>query len=352
MDAMDDPRGDLDERKGAILRALISHYVRSGEPVGSKTLVERFRLNVSPATVRNEMAALEEAGFISQPHTSAGRIPTDAGYRYFVDSWVRNAKLPERESLRVREFFGEPRWELQDSLRRTAELLSHLTKHAAVVFAPALDRSLVLKVELVRLTGDRAMAILVTDTGRVENHVVLIPETFDDVQLDQAAEMLNKLIVGVGLEKVSSRIRETLDRFPLELRDAVSAVAQMLEDELSQGHPEQVFLEGASNIVDEHQFPDLETVRGVIGALEHRRLLLEVFADALSASTVSVRIGSENFSQEMHYCSVITAPYGIPNNALGSLAVVGPTRMDYRKSIAAVHEVAGALGRMLADLGI
>ncbi|MDQ4095349.1 MAG: heat-inducible transcriptional repressor HrcA [Actinomycetota bacterium] len=349
---MDDQRKELDERKGSILRALISHYVRSGEPVGSKTLVEKFRLGVSPATVRNEMAALEDAGFIYQPHTSAGRIPTDAGYRYFVDSWVRHAKLPERERARVHEFFGQPRWELQDSLRRTAELLSHLTKHAAIVFAPALDRSLVRKVELVRLSGDRAMAIIVTDTGRVENQVVLIPETVDDVQLDRAAEMLNKVIVGEGLEKVASRIRETLDRFPLELREAVSAVAKVLDDELELGQTDQVFLEGASNIVDEQQFPDLETVRRVIGALEHRRLLLEVLADAITTTSLSVRIGSENPAQEMHYCSVITAPYGIPDNALGSLAVVGPTRMDYRKSIAAVHEVAGALGRMLADLGV
>ena len=352
MGAMDGERRDLDERKGAILRALISHYVRSGEPVGSKTLVERFRLGVSPATVRNEMAALEDAGFIHQPHTSAGRIPTDAGYRYFVDSWVRDVKLPERERVRVEEFFGEPRWELQDSLRRTAELLSHLTKHAAVVFAPALDRSLVRKVELVRLSGDRAMTILVTDTGRVENQVVLIPETIDDVQLDRAAEMLNRVVVGEWLEKVAARIRESLDRFPLELRDAVSAVAQVLDDELGQGETDQVFLEGASNIVDEHQFPDVETVRQVIGALEHRRLLLEVLADALKTTTLSVRIGSENAAQALHYCSVITAPYGMDDNTLGSLAVVGPTRMDYRKSIAAVHEVAGALGRMLTDLGV
>lgn len=345
-------RRDLDERKGSILRALISLYVRSGEPVGSKTLVEKYKLGVSPATVRNEMAALEDAGFIYQPHTSAGRIPTDAGYRYFVDSWVRDAKLPERERQRVEEFFGEPRWELQDSLRRTAELLSHLTHHAAVVFAPTLDKSIVRRVELVRLSGDRAMTILVTETGRVENQVVLIPETIDDVQLDRSAEMLNKIVVGNGIETVAHLITDSIDRFPLELRDAVSTVAKTLESELSQREGEQVFLEGASNIVDEHKFADLETVRGVIGALEHRRLLLEVLADGLTAQRLSVRIGSENHAQVMHYCSIITAPYGFSDNALGSLAVVGPTRMDYRKSIAAVHEVAGALGRMLTDLGI
>ena len=349
---MDTERRSLDERKAKVLRALVSQYVRSGEPVGSKTLVERFRLGVSPATVRNEMAALEDAGFIYQPHTSAGRIPTDTGYRYFVDAWARDVKLPEDERRHVREFFGEPRWELQDSLRKTAELLSRLTKHAAVVFAPARDRSVVRRVELVRLSGDRAMVLLVTDTGRVENHVVLVPEDVDDVQLDQTAEMLNRIVGGVGVEAVGQSIRDALETFPLELRQTVAAVAEILTQELAGGESEQVFLEGASNIVDEQKFADLETVRQVIGALEHRRLLLEVLADALSAEALSVRIGSENPARAMQYCSVITAPYGAEDNAVGSLAVVGPTRMDYRKSIAAVHEVATALGRMLSDLGV
>jgi heat-inducible transcriptional repressor len=342
----------LDERKAAILRALISHYVRSGEPVGSKTLVERFHLGVSPATVRNEMASLEDAGFIYQPHTSAGRVPTDTGYRYFVDAWAKDVKLPADQARRVELFFGEPRWELEDSLRRTAEFLSGLTKQAAVVFAPALDRSVIRRVDLVRLAGDRGMMLLVTDTGRVENHVVLIPEDLDDVQLDRAAEMLNKIVGEVTLDQVAQTIEDCLERFPLELRPAVSKVAETLRDELSARANERVFLEGAANIVDEESFSDLESVRQVIGALEHRRLLLEVLADALSASDVSVRIGSENPARAMHLCSVVTAPYGQSHNAVGSLAVVGPTRMDYRKTIAAVHEVAGALGRMLTDLGL
>src|SRR5918998_2018829 len=137
----------LDERKAAVLRAIVSHFVRSGEPVGSKTLVERFRLKVSAATVRNDMGALEAAGYIFQPHKSAGRIPTDLGYRYFVNQWVRDVKLPTAQAAQVETFFGEPRWELEDALRRTAALLSDLTDHAAVVFAAALDSSVVRHVE-------------------------------------------------------------------------------------------------------------------------------------------------------------------------------------------------------------
>jgi heat-inducible transcriptional repressor len=223
-----------------------------------------------------------------------------------------------------------------------------MTNHAAVVFAPALDRSTVRHVELVALPMQRAMVVLVTDTGRVENHVVRIPTDVDEVQLSQAAEMLNRAVVGVALELTPGKMIEELEKFPLELREVVVAVAKALAEELTHSEAERVFLEGTSNIVDEHKFSDLETVRHVIEALEHRRLLLEVLADALSVERVSVLIGSENALDAMQACSVIAAPYGAEGTALGSLGVVGPTRMDYRRSMAAVHEVAASLGRMLS----
>lgn len=342
----------LDDRKAAILRAIVSHYVSSGEPVGSKTLVDRYRLGVSPATVRNEMGALEEQGFIFQPHTSAGRIPTDAGYRYFVDTWARDARLPSGTVQHVRRFFGEPRWELEDALRNTAELLSSLTKSAAVVFAPAMESASVRHVELVGLAPGRAMLVVVSDAGRVFNHPLKLSETIDDVQLEQAAHMLNRLILGQPLDRAAASIAASTDHFPLELRDAVATVAGALTEEFAQRDTERVFLEGASNIVDEQKFADLETVRQVIGALEHRRLLLEVLAEAVSEQSLSVRIGSENEAQEMQNCAVITAPYGSEESILGSLGVVGPTRMDYRRTIPAVYEVASNLGRMLTELGL
>jgi heat-inducible transcriptional repressor len=337
----------LADRRARILHALVSHYVRSGEPVGSKTLVERYNLDVSPATVRNEMSALEELGYISQPHTSAGRIPTDIGYRYFVDRWSVGARLPARDARVVETFFGEPRFELEDALRETASLLSRLTDHAAVVFAPALDRSTVRHVELVSLPGDRAMVVVVSDTGRVENHVIRLPAALDDVQLEEASAMLNRTISGVALDRAPKKMVDEMPRFPLELRDVVVAVATTLGEELARREGERLFLEGASNIVDEHKFADLETVRQVIEALEHRRVMLEVLADALSTEDISVRIGAENPIQEMQSCSVVAASYGTDGDPVGSLGVVGPTRMDYRRIIAAVHEVASNLGRVI-----
>lgn len=342
----------LNERRTAILRAIVNYYVRSGEPVGSKTIVERYKLGVSAATVRNEMAALEEAGYIYQPHTSAGRVPTDAGYRVFVDT-TPELRLSDKESQKISSFFGEPRWELEDALRQTASLLSSLTDHAAVVFAPALDRSLVRHVELVELARSRVMVVIVTDTGRVENHLIsLSPDAPEDVQLDQTAEMLNRLLVNKPLDTAASAIVDGIEKLPLELREVAGRVAKALSEGLGQKEADRMFLEGTSTIVDEQKFMDLETVRQVIGALEHRRLLLEVLADGLSSGAVSVRIGSENAATEMQYCSVITAPYGTFENPIGSLGIVGPTRMDYRRTIAAVHEVSFNLGRMLSGLGI
>lgn len=342
----------LDDRKALILRAIVSHYVSTGEPVGSKTLVDRYRLRVSPATVRNDMGALEDRGYIYQPHTSAGRIPTDTGYRFFVDSDTGDPRLPAEQTQQIRRFFGQPRFEFEESLRETAALLSRLTDHAAVVFAPVLDHSLVRHVELVRLASERAMFVLVTDTGRVENHVLPIPSTADDDRLQQTSDMLNRLIVDTNVDTAAAAIVENIDRFSPDLRDAVSAVANSIASDLETRENERVFLEGTSNIVDEHKFADLETVRQVIGALEHRRLVLEVMADALRATDVSVRIGSENILEEMQACAVITAPYGVEGNILGTLGIIGPTRMDYRKTIGAVYEVSASLGRMLTELGM
>lgn len=349
---MTTPEKTLDERKALVLRAIVSHYVSTGEPVGSKTLVDRYKLRVSPATVRNDMGALEDWGYIYQPHTSAGRIPTDTGYRFFVDAWGSDVRLPAEQAQQIRSFFGQPRWELEDSLRQTAALLSNLTDHAAVVFAPVLDRSIVRHVELVRLSTNRAMVVLVTNNGLVQNHVLALSETLEDAEIEKTSAMLNRIVMDQPLDSVASTITKSLEQVPSSMRDAVASITKALGDEITQRETDRVFLEGASNIVDEQKFADLETVRQVIGALENRRLLLEVMADALSVQSVSVRIGSENQAEGMQFSSVISAPYGVGGHILGSLGVVGPTRMDYRKTIAAVYEVSTNLGRMLTELGM
>ncbi len=340
---------DLSERRAAVLRAVVSHYVRTGEPVGSKTLVDGYRLGVSPATVRNEMVALEEAGYLFHPHTSAGRVPTDTGYRYFVDAWADEAKLPPKESHRVEEFFIDPALAVEDALRATASLLSGLTRQAAVVFAPAPEKSLVRHMEIVSLSKGRGMVIVVLDTGRVENRLISLPEGVDDAMLLRLAEALDRSAAGLPIDQTAARIDSVVKDLNEDLRELALEVKTCIERMDDPG--ERVFLEGTVNMLERDSFSDLETVRQVVGALEQRRLLLEVMADAIAGSDVSVRIGAENQAVEMRYCSIIAAPYG-QNEPMGSLGIVGPTRMDYRRTIAAVHEVAAHLGQLLSRHGL
>lgn len=347
-----DPSPDPNDRRGAILRAIVSHYVRTGEPVGSKTLVDEYRLGVSSATVRNEMAALEEAGYISHPHTSAGRVPTDTGYRFFVDSWGGGMRVQPSDARRIRQFHVEPTWALEDALRHTAGLLSDLTHHAAVVFAPGLDRSVVRHTDVVRLAGARVMLVVVADTGRVENHVIVVDEGLSEVALAAAGERMDRIARDLPLHEVPAAWMAAAGELEESEKGVLLAAAGTLGASLSRTTEERLFLEGTANIVDEQKFADLETVRRVVAALEHRRIILEVLADALSAGRVSVRIGSENEAEEMQFCSVVTAPYGGDDLPLGSLGIVGPTRMDYRRTIAAVYEVANHLGRVLRELGV
>ncbi|HWL64840.1 MAG TPA: HrcA family transcriptional regulator, partial [Actinomycetota bacterium] len=236
--------------------------------------------------------------------------------------------------------------ELEEALRQTASLLSTLTDHAAVVFSPALDRSTIRHLELVSLPQNRAMVVVVTDAGRVYNQVVGHDGDLNEDEISRIGRMLNAVVAEVAVEDVGETITKSLERFRPEERTLVSMLSDVLKSEFARRDAEKMFLDGTANIIDEHKFADLETVRHVIEALEHRRLLLELLADALGAGSVSVRIGAEN-PEEMQFCSVIAAPYGIAGHPLGSLGVVGPTRMDYRRTIAAVHEVAANLGRML-----
>ncbi len=339
----------LSDRRAAVLRAIVSHYVRTGEPVGSKTLVEGYRLGVSPATVRNEMVALEEAGYLFHPHTSAGRVPTDTGYRYFVDSWADEAKLSPKEAHRIEEFFVDPALAVEDALRATATLLSGLTRQAAVVFAPAAERSVVRHMEVVSLTKGRGMVIVVLDTGRVENRFISLAEDVDESLLLRLAEALDRGASGLPIDQTAARLDAIAKDLNEDLRPLAMEVKACIErlDDPS----ERVFLEGTVNMLERDSFSDLETVRQVVGALEHRRLLLEVMADAIGGGDISVRIGAENQAVEMRACSVIAAPYG-QNEPMGSLGIVGPTRMDYRQTIAAVHEVAAHLGLLLSRHGL
>ncbi|SDG95809.1 heat-inducible transcriptional repressor HrcA [Nonomuraea jiangxiensis] len=334
----------LDDRKLAVLRAIVEDYVSTNEPVGSKALAERHNLKVSPATVRNDMAALEEEGYITQPHTSAGRVPTDKGYRLFVDrlSQVKPLSAAERRAI---ETFLAGAVDLDDVVTRTVRLLAQLTRQVAVVQYPTLTRSTVRHVELVPLNDRRVMLVLITNTGRVEQRVIELPEVVEDTRIAHLRAVLNACLDGCGLSNVPELVADLPERLPPEDRPVVATILSVLLETLVERHDEKIVFAGAANLAG----ADFSTgLRDVLEALEEQvvlmRLLGETSADTPSALTV--RIGSEN--PYLRGTSIVATGYGSGDNQLARLGVLGPTRMDYPVTMGAVRAVARYVSQILA----
>ncbi|MGP3928682.1 heat-inducible transcriptional repressor HrcA [Nonomuraea sp. KM88] len=334
----------LDERKLAVLRAIVEDYVSTNEPVGSKALADRHNLKVSPATVRNDMAALEEEGYITQPHTSAGRVPTDKGYRLFVDrlSQVKPLSGAERRAI---ETFLAGAVDLDDVVTRTVRLLAQLTRQVAVVQYPTLTRSTVRHVELVPLNDRRVMLVLITNTGRVEQRVIELPEVVEEARIAHLRAVLNSCLDGCGLTSVPDLVADLPERLPAEDRPAVATILSVLLETLVERHDEKIVFAGAANLAG----ADFSTgLRDVLEALEEQVVLMRLLGETTSdtPSTLTVRIGSEN--PYLRGTSIVATGYGSGDNQLARLGVLGPTRMDYPVTMGAVRAVARYVSQILA----
>jgi len=336
---------NADERRFEVLRAIVADYVSHQEPVGSKVLVERYNLGVSSATVRNDMAALEEEGYIAQPHTSAGRVPTDKGYRLFVDRLSEIKPLSPAERRAIHSFL-EGAIDLDDVLRRSVRLLAQLTRQVAVVQYPTLTRSTVRHLEVVSITPARLMLVLITDTGRVDQRLVDLGDVIGEDSVSRLRAVLNGAMVGERLAEASVKVAELPEQAPTELRDAMIRVCSVLIESLVEHPEERLVLGGTGNLTrNAADFPG--SLRMVLEALEEQVVVLKLLAAAKDAGTVMVSIGNENEAQEMRSTSVVSVGYGGGGNLLGGMGVVGPTRMDYPGTIAAVRAVANYMGDIL-----
>jgi len=338
----------VEDRKLAVLRAIVEDYVSTQEPVGSKALVDRHRLGVSSATVRNDMAALEEEGFITQPHTSAGRIPTDKGYRLFVDrlSSVKTLSAAERRAITT---LLEGAVDLDDVVQRSVRLLAQLTRQVAVVQYPTLSRSTVRHVEVVPLGGSRLLLVLILSTGRVEQRVVELPEAMAEDAVADLRSRLNRAVMGERLADAMDTLVQLPEEFERGNRAPVAAlVASLVEAMSDHRSDERVAVGGTANLA---RFGDGfdHSIKPMLEALEEHVVLLKLLGEATSSSTVTVRIGHEGPYQELATTSVVTTGYGPGDEALATLGIVGPTRMDYPGSMASVRAVARYVSRILDD---
>jgi heat-inducible transcriptional repressor len=335
----------LDDRKLAVLRAIVEDFVSSGEPVGSKALVDRHNLDVSPATIRNDMAVLEEQGFIVQPHTSAGRIPTDQGYRLFVDrlSGIKPLSGAERRAI---ETFLMGAYDLDDVVMRTVRLLAQLTRQVAVVQYPSLSRSTVRHIELVPLADRRLLLILITDTGRVEQRVVDLPASIGDESVTQLRALLNACLDGRRLADVAAVIADLPERVEPGERVNAAAVFSVIVETLVDRNEERVVFGGAANLTPADFSRGLHEV---LEALEEQVVLMRLLGDSGDLAVVTVRIGAENQVQGLRSASLVTTGYGAGEQSLARLGVLGPTRMDYPTAMGAVRAVARYVGQILAE---
>lgn len=337
----------LDDRKLEVLRAIVEDYVSTQEPVGSKALVERHALGVSPATVRNDMAVLEEEGFIRQPHTSAGRVPTDRGYRLFVDRLSRVKPLSPAERRAIERFLVGA-VDLDDVVHRAVRLLAQLTRQVAVVQYPSLTRSSVRHLELVPVSTTRLLLVMITDTGRVEQRVVELPGPVEPDEITELRKTLNATLAGVKLVDTPPLVQSLVECAEPQAKATMSTLVSVLLETLVERHEERIALAGTSNLARMGPL-DLSTgaLRPILEALEEEVILLKLF-DEVKSGSARVRIGDENEVVDLRATSVVSTGYGPNATVVGGMGIVGPTRMDYPGTIATVRAVARYVGEMLA----
>ena len=339
----------MEERKLDILRAIVADFVETQEPVGSKALTERHGFTVSPATVRNEMAALEDEGYITQPHTSAGRVPTDKGYRLFVDrlSTIKPLSAGERRAI---ETFLTGAVDLDDVVHRSVRLLAQLTRQVAVVQYPTLSRSTVRHIDLVPVSTTRVMVVLITDTGRVEQRQVDLPDLVDADSMAEIRSAFASALTGQRVDDAASSLPDLASAMRPELRATAAVVASALLDSVIERQDIRVAVAGTANLARSTPWDFPLTLSPVLEALEEHVVLLRLLGSMTDPNSVTVTIGEENSVEGLRTASVVAAGYGAVGehgSGLGSLGVLGPTRMDYPGSMAAVRAVARYVGDLL-----
>ena len=328
----------LDERKTAILRAIVHEYIASAQPVGSTHIANAPGVQVSSATVRNEMAVLEQEGYLIQPHTSAGRVPTDKGYRFFVDHMTEPGLLDATTTQRVSAFFDATHGRLEEMLHQTSNLLAQLTSHASLVVGPPTDRATVRSVQVVGLSSRVAVVVAVLSNGSVENETIEFAGDLSDLRLAAATSHLQRVLIGSPIEGV-----EVPSSGDADVDELCQAAYRAL---VATRHHEPVYVGGTSVVA--LSFDAVDTVRSVLHTLEQQYVMVSLVRDVISRG-LSVAIGVEHGVQPLAACSVVVAPVVVQGEHVGTVGVLGPTRMNYPQALATVEVVSERLGRHLGE---
>ena len=337
----------LEDRRLAVLRAIVEDYVSTREPVGSKALVERHSLGVSSATIRNDMAALEEEGYIAQPHTSAGRVPTDQGYRAFVDRLSGVKPLSPAERRAISNFLAGA-VDLDDVMTRSVRLLAQLTRQVALVQYPSLVQATVRHIEIVLMSDTRILLVLIADTGRVEQRVIELPVALSEESLAQVRTRLLTATSGERCSDLAPALDGVAEEFPAEDQPSIIAIIATLLEIAVAREEQRVVLGGTANLA-RYRDAFATNLEPVLEALEEQVVLMRLLGEVSNLGEVTVRIGHENPVEDLHGTSLVGSGYGHEQTAVAGIGIVGPTHMDYPTSMAAVRSVATYLGRIVSE---
>lgn len=343
---MSDNTSLLDIRKMRILQAIIDDYIMTAAPVGSRTISKRSDMGLSPATIRNEMSDLTELGFLEQPHTSAGRVPSEKAYRLYVNHLMDSAKLTDDEAEYIKRHLDTRVHEVGEVIRQTAKVLSDMTKYTSMVLVPQLSSMKVKRISLIPVSDGTALAVVVTNTGVTKNAMIKIPDTLSPDDIEKISKLLTAKLDG---HRMSDAIESVLPMIREEVGEQADAVCVMLEDIERSMSKTDVEVVGASNILDYPEYSDTAKARSFLTEVETGNYLQKVLTDS-SDVEMSVRIGTENDNPDMRDCSVVTVTYKAGGKNIGSMGVVGPTRMDYGKVMAILKYMSSSLSDILSKL--
>ncbi|MEK5332187.1 MULTISPECIES: heat-inducible transcriptional repressor HrcA [unclassified Lysinibacillus] len=322
----------LTNRQLQILQVIVDDFIMSAQPVGSRQISKKHEITFSPATIRNEMADLEELGFLEKTHTSSGRVPSEKGYRFYVDHLLNPQGINSRDIQQIQSIFNERLVEVEHIIRKSANILSELTSYTSILLGPDVQRHRVKRFSIVPLSSDAAVAIIVTNNGHVENRMFSLPPNFTAAELEKMVNILNERLVGVSLDEIHKKLEiEILAILQQHVRSADDFIHSLVSATM-QNSESKIFYGGKTNMFNQPEFHDLNKVRMILDLMETTSQVQSLFHP--NESGIHIRIGSENKQLEMENCSVITTTYSIGEDQQGAIAIIGPTRMDYKRVVA------------------
>jgi len=338
----------IDDRKIKILQAIINDYIRTGDPVGSRTIAKNYNLGIGSATIRNEMADLEDMGFLEQPHASAGRIPSSKGYRLYVDKLMDDQRLTVEEDLRIKQYIIDSAMlEVDKIVRQTSALLSELTKLTCVIESPSVKKSFVKSIQLIKIDEYNLVSVFLTDTGLIKNHMMKLNSGVPPIEtLMRINQVINNRLVNLSIEEINLEVINNLKKDLGEYEEIFNAILPVLYETLNVSDSSEVFMEGTTNIFNYAEYNDIDKAKEILSLFNDKESIMELFNPS---DNITISIGDENYKEQAKDCSIISAEYSFGDRPIGKIGLIGPRRINYSKVIAIMSEVIKELNNILSN---